>query len=501
MKCSETHAWLLVTRPSAAAPAPVRRHLKACLKCRRRRRRLLRLEQQTQLLWQPGAESNAKARLLHQLDSCAATVVPAAAARSKPLSWRPWLTTVAAVLLGFGLGWLRFGSETASQPLPHPRVGPVVAAPAKEADEQLLVKFIEHNLRLAQSYDAAEQLGVLSGMESDLRADALRLARQGNASDLPLITTLFDRVVHRGLVGRSQHLPAGERAQQLASLTQQLRQSEAEVRQVVQEMPPNVADFLKPMTTTVQHAAQLLANDIESDLRGEPLPRLTVGSGNSRMLVAMLVTQSLLLAEEDDPLQRASYCGDVADQLTVALLLASSGGDSERASRLGKHLEAVVNRGVGENLNRLQASNDPRAAVLQQVIGRVNRLVSSLEKSLAAGQALEAAGYDQAKALEHELKELEKALREAGKPKGPGKPEMRGTVRSIDTKAGRLVLLAKEKGKEFEMTLSFPADVKVRGPGPQERSLLEVAPGVQIRATLRDGSTITEVRIESKPPR
>lgn len=500
MRCFETQAWLLVTRPSAPAPAPVRRHLKGCLQCRRRRRRLLRLEQQTQLLWQPGADSGAKARLLQQLEATSAAA-PASAARAKAPSWRPWLTACAAVLFGFGLGWLRFGTETPSQALQHARTGPIGAALAKEADEQLLVKFIDHSLRLAQSYDANEQLGVLSGMESDLRAEALRLARLGTASDLPLITTLFDRVVHRGLVGRSQHLSGAERAQQIARLTQQLHRSEAEVRQVVQEMPPNVADFLKPMTATVQNAAQLLANDIESDLRGEPLPRPTMGSGNSRMLVAMLVTQSLLLAEEDDPLQRASYCGDVADQLTVALLLASSGGDSERASRLGKHLEAVVNRGVGENLSRLQASNDPRAAALQQVIGRVSQLVSSLEKNLASGQALETSGYGQTKALEHELKELEKALREAGKPKGPGKPELRGVVRSIDAQGGRLVLLAKEKGKEFEVDLSFSADVKVRGPGPQERSLAEVFSGTAIRATLRDGGHITEIRIENKPPR
>lgn len=432
---------------------------------------------------------------MQQLD---APVVPPAAAR--PSAARPWLTTAAAVLLGLGLGWLWFRAPVASPPS-TPEPAPFVAAPTREADEQLLVKFIDHNLRLAQSYDASEQVGVLSRMETDLRAEAVRLARQGQAQELPLIAALFDRVVNRGLVGRSHHLPPAERSRQLSRLTEQMQKAEAEVNQVAQEMPTHLADFLKPLTRAARQAAAQLTQDADPEPAFEPLPRLTAASGNARALVAMLVSHSLLLVEEDDPLQRASYCGDVADQLTVALLLASSGGDNERAGRLGKHLEAVVNRGVGENLNRLQASNDPRAAVLQQVIGRVNRLVAALEQSLAAGQSPETAGYDQAKALEHELKDLEKALREAGKPKGPGKLEARGTVRSIDPATGRLVLLAKDKGKEFELTLLFPTDVKVRGPGPLERSLSEIMTGTAIRATLRDGGHITEIRIEGKPLR
>jgi hypothetical protein len=239
------------------------------------------------------------------------------------------------------------------------------------------------------------------------------------------------------------------------------------------------------------------------------LPQISGGLGTSRALLTVLVAQSLLLAEEDDPLQRARYCNDIADQFSSAILLASGRGDTERAAQLGKHLGNIMDQGVHANLNRLPAHDNPRLAELQLVLGRASQLVSALETSLSAapgGQATGPSNYGQLKDLEKTLKELERALREASKdpkakPPGGGPPrgrEIRGMVKSWDAASGQLVVTVRDRGKEFEASYRLAADARIRGPGPQERTLADVTVGIGVRLLLRDPATVSELRVEPK---
>jgi hypothetical protein len=402
----------------------------------------------------------------------------------------------AALLLGFVLGGLVVGLGGRSVVERDP-----VTASSREIEAQVVARFVEHNLRLAQSYDPTEQLQLLTAMAADLRQEAFRLARDGAPEDLPLLSMLHERVLQRGLVGRARSLPAAGRAEQQAVLLAQLRQTEAEVEELVRQMPPAVADFLRPIGEAAGNAARQVA-------AGDPSPgpdellRLPAGLASSRALLALLVTQSLLLAEEDDPLQRACHCNDMADQFWLALTLASTRRDTDRAQQLGKHLEAIMARGVSANLDRLQASDDPRVFQLKQVIQRVQRFTASLETSLAVppgNPAAEEARYEQIKNLEKTLKDLERSLRDASKGRPPGKPpEYRGTVKSFDAAKGQLLVLVRDRGKEFEMTFRLAADVKVRGPGPQERTLADVVPGGSVRLLLREGNLVSEVRVDNK---
>jgi hypothetical protein len=492
MKCSQAVAWLFTTRAASPPPVAVRRHLKRCRKCCRRRRRLVRLEAEAARLPLPAANAAAKARFLDRVAQLPVPIRPAAPRRR----WLPLLTaTAAALLLGFALG---VGLPRPGQP--DPSRPPLLAD--KHLDERMLPRLIDLNLQLAQSSDPAKQLDVLAKMAGELRTEAIRLARSGAPDELPLLITLHDRLVRRGLVSRAQALPAADRPALLAPLAQALRGGQAEVEQATQQLPPALADLLRPLGVTAETGARQLSAAESLPAEPDPVPALAANLGTARDLVAFVVSQSLLLAEEDDPLQRAWHCNHLADQFSLALVMASSRGDRDRALTLGKHVGDIMDRGVTANLNQLQASGDPRLAELNQVIGRVRKLVATIDASLTpmpGGPASPAIPYEQVKSLEHTLKDLEKSLREIGKE--PGKPadpkrEIRGVVKSFSAEGRQLVLAVKEKGKDFDMTFHVPADVKLWGPGPKQRSLSDLVPNARVRVVPREGNTIGELRVD-----
>jgi hypothetical protein len=294
-----------------------------------------------------------------------------------------------------------------------------------------------------------------------------------------------------------------------------LQETGADVEQAARGRSLVVADFLEPMRATAAEAARRLEMEDDPGAEdAEPPPAFAGGAGSPRALLALLVTQGLLLAEEADPLRRAYYCYDLADQLALASLLASARGDRDRAARLGRHLSEVVDQGAGANLARLrqESPQDPRLRDLEEVIRRARRTVDALDKSLPP-RAIEARvtlppddpRYDQAKDLEKSLKELQKALKEITKEKQGPPPhakggskfkEVEGVVRSADAAKGLLVLSVKEKGRESELTLPVSPDVKITG-GSNAVTIADLKPGTRVEVKVRDG-TAAEIRFDGK---
>jgi hypothetical protein len=480
MKCVEVMAWLLVSRAKAPSPLPVRRHLKECRRCRRWRRRLASLDEKTAHMPIP-PQTEARHRCLELL---AREPLPA----SGPRASRPWPrllgSLAAALLLGFGLGFLTFRTGT----IPDPP--PVLANPGQELDDRLLARLVHLNLDLAQAYDAPTQLRLLTAMAAEVRGEAIRQAREGNADDLPLLGTLHDRILRRGIVGRSALLPLDRRAEQAARVGDQLRQGKSDVEKTALQLPPALADLLRPLADSADQTAQQLSSPPPAaPAAPDPFPTVTA-SGTSRDLIALVVAQSVFLVEEDDPLQRALVCNDVADRFSLAIRMASGGGDTDRAVKLGKQLDGIIDRGVNANLSRLPAG-DPRVAELNRVVDRVRQLLAGLPAP--AGGTIP---YGQVKDLEHSLKEMEKALREIGKGKGDPHREIRGVVQSFDKSSGRLAMLVKDKGKEFEASFTLPADARIWGPGPRQRTLADLIPGARIRIIPREPGIVGELRVD-----
>jgi hypothetical protein len=424
MKCRELRAWFLVTHADEGQPRPVVRHLRRCPRCRRLRRRLVRLERQTAALPGPGEGATARGRLLDALRRLPLPEAPAPARATRRRLLVARLVMLAlGLLLGYGIA--RWNANGPSPEQPDKRSVSLPTSGQAGPEVVLVGRLVEHDLELAGASEPAVQLQTLTHMGATLREEAIRLAAHGPAERLPLLTRLHESVLRRGVLGRLRSLAPGEREALLPALLRDLRTADAALTRAAPELSAPAAHCLEPMGTAVREMLDLVGNPLlppESETAGLP-----VGSDDGspvRSLLAVLVTHGLLLAEEDNPARRAYFCNDLADQLMLASLACSLRGEHEHAWQLNQQIEKVVERGLNANLARIQKADpqDPRLRDLESIIQRTTRTLEALEKELslsAQGGTLPAPAsrYAKTRDLEKELKDLAKSLKELGKEK------------------------------------------------------------------------------------
>ncbi len=307
-----------------------------------------------------------------------------------------------------------------------------VAGASLTSMDRLVLRFVDRDLRLADTLVAADQMHIIAEMADDLRGEALRHVDGASAESLPLLTELYDLTLQRGVVGRMRSVPAAERAELLRGLSERLDKTEAEVARVLERSPEDLALLLRPIHKATRQARERLAG-LHLPAPAPPL-RLTERANSRQALLAALVLNGVRLAEEPDPLRRADYCSDVADQLLQAVFAASAQGEREQASLLSKRLGDFMQRGVSANLARVPA-DDPRIADLRQVMGRAAQILSALDRTLEnmtapAATRQDTVSWQRLKELEFTLKDVEKGLKKVqkaykdgakGQHKGKGK--------------------------------------------------------------------------------
>jgi hypothetical protein len=490
---------LLASRAGESLPDEVARHLRGCRRCRGQYRRLRRLDQELEQDTPIAVPPARREELLRRLE-------PRPAGGSSGI-WGRLLACAALVLLGLGLGWLL------ARPQVQHQGGGGEQRSAVAVDERLMPRFVEHHVNLAAAREPAEQVGLFQAMAQDLRGEALRLAGPGRPEDLALLANLYGRVLRHGLAPCSRLVPEPRRRQLVPGLVQQLCQVEAEVAGAAGRTP-----LLQPMSRAARDVGAGLLADADPN-PGPPDEEAPSGAlpGSTPALLALLVTSSLRLTEADDPLYRASCCGDVADQMALAIQLACTRGDAPQALAIRRALADVVERGVQANLQRVRRDEpgNPRLAEVAGLIDRASRAVAGLERSLGPGQTQQT----QVDELEKTLKDLEKALRDLSRDKkvASGKPrererehererekehehdkerEVRGNVVRLDLPARSLVLLVRDRGQEVERTYRLADGLRLLA-GSQERPLTLLRPGTRIRGRLRDADTLAEIRWDS----
>jgi len=92
-------------------------------------------------------------------------------------------------------------------------------------------------------------------------------------------------------------------------------------------------------------------------------------------LLETLVNNSLKVADEPDPLRRARYCTDVADQLSRLLAQPAARKDQALAKRLAGYLDRVWQQGVADNVARIQVDN-----IEEKQFNKVKNEVKSLKE-------------------------------------------------------------------------------------------------------------------------
>ncbi len=421
MKCQQVQLWLLEAKPTTSLPSAIERHLSGCPECQRRQRQLERLEERVREMPLPPSNPAVKERLWERLDQ-----VPRSTLQPfpRPRSWvvRRILATAIAASLLVGLGWT-LGHYGVSRPglIPPNEKAPVGGdgSPAARAGgRQIAPRIAMHDVRLAAAPTTGEQLDALASMADDLRTEAIRLTRQGAWDEVALVADLYDRVVRRGLAGRVKSLSADERAALVPPLVRQLRATETEVGAVSANILPAAADLLRPIARAAQDgSANFQSGQGAAEVAPAPVPM-----GGPEPFLKVLVLSGLQLAEETDPLQRADLSSTLAQRLAQAIVLLSAGGDADQAAELGSALGSLMDRGVSENLVRVETADLPesRRAEVEKVRKRSARAMAVLERNLSGAppaarmglqRALQASGIggDQAK------------QRGKGKSKGKGK--------------------------------------------------------------------------------
>jgi hypothetical protein len=140
-------------------------------------------------------------------------------------------------------------------------------------------------------------------------------------------------------------------------------------------------------------------------------------------LIEMLIESGVQLAAAEDPLKRAEECNRLADGLAREVKRAVVDRDPARASDLGRHLEALLVRGVAGNLQRARADlplDSLRRKDFQRIGKESQWLMQPLEDEIERMTPNERERVQAVrKAVAVGLTEVEKAL----KSETPGKKE------------------------------------------------------------------------------
>ncbi len=445
MNCSQVYLWML-SAEAAEGPLPpaLRRHLRLCRRCARRRRRALRLNWQVRqgapLLDDPAA----RARIAE-----AVARTPAASAKPRRLPLRaprllPW--AAAAVLLLAILGALLALPKrenpakppgvaasppppSVEQPAPPKEDAVAVAPPAPpEAGEgDLLQRVVRRDLSLARADGPADQFQTLAAMAGDLWGEAERQARLRGRSDLAQLAGLYERVVSRGVVGRALALNDAKRKEVLPPVVEQLRDAAGAADRLA-AATPEAAPALDRLSSASRGAAHAIETDAPLPAAA-PLEAPPEAAPPSRLL-ANLVAQGLNMAEENNPLKRADCGAAAVGCLTQTIVDSSATADGEEMEQLGAYVAAFRSEAVADNLDRVAvkeldgAGKEAFDRVAQQSADAVSLLEQTMRQAPPAARAGLARALEAVRGDDGDKRPKDKAspgLAKPGKDKPPPK--------------------------------------------------------------------------------
>lgn len=395
MKCDDARHWLLTGRSDAPPPAALERHLQRCARCRRQREQIKRLDAKTGTLAAPPAPADARRRLNARLER-----TPQQPPRRAPRWGVPWqriaaYAAAAAVLLTVGCLVGRMTTAPNEQVVQGPPTLPT-RVPAVTDRIAVLPRLVEQDVKLAAATTPAEQMTHLAGLADVLRGEALRLAKDGPREELPVVADLYSRVLRQGVLGRARVIPKEQRPVQVAQLAADLRSGRDQLLAAARGSEPIVSDCLSSLGAAALETGQALHDPPAAASASAPPP--------APSLLAAVVLAGLRLGESSDALTRAEVCSELAEQLAQALPLLPTDAKTEPLAPLGDQLSALIEKGVGDNLDvAAKTPATPTAPKVEQVRSRRDRACATLRRNLerlrgpawgSLRRALEARGKD-----------------------------------------------------------------------------------------------------------
>jgi hypothetical protein len=122
----------------------------------------------------------------------------------------------------------------------------------------VVAKLVNRHLVLGEGQPPEVRFRQLAGMAVDLRDEALRIASDPEATELPALARLYERVVRDGLVDRASKLPVPQQRHLVRSVLEELQQTQVDAERVAATAQGPTAISLRSMAATAKSATMRL---------------------------------------------------------------------------------------------------------------------------------------------------------------------------------------------------------------------------------------------------
>ena len=362
MLCHKAVPWLLAARSDEAPPGELPDHLAGCPACRDLRSRLGGID--------AAVRAVARAPTAAALDRLSVTLdaSPQIAigfphrkfGKGQKGHLRRWAMIASASAALLAVGWVG-GRSVGKGRTVFAEVAPVAPGhPGPVRPEPLIVRVAGQGSKLSYSLGRAERIDALKAMADEVRSEAIRLASAGATEDALRLANAHDALLRQGVAAGIRALPPAERTAVGARVVRDLHSDEASILAAEQHVPEQVAAALRPFRDCVA----AVAADIEGNRPSQP-----AGAEPGTSHLEAMTELALRLAETDSHMLRAELSVELADAMAASTVLIAIVTDDRAVEKLSGYMDAVLIRGVGENLDRAEAE-DPDGK-LREPIARI----------------------------------------------------------------------------------------------------------------------------------
>jgi len=389
-------------------PEPVARHLEICDSCRNTQRQLMQLEGEIKSDRVSIVSQAAGRRFLSRLDQLPERRLFRKQDVRKTIAFV--CATAAALAMIVGVSWFlsklqqdEFNNRDSIAE--YPKRSQTLQIPNNDSISQpqqlerstlsgvslaLLAPLIDNHVRLAAAELPADRFQLVAELSDALWREIVREVEAGATTDLLLVSQLYAYVVADALPRCSHVLEQLDDPIRRKAATALIRRR-ADAERLADNTLPVVAEVLRRVSDQSDAAAEQI---VQGELPQEASTKLAAVNN----LLTIVLASNLKLAEEDDPLRRASQSSDLADQLSQTIVFTTLSGDAATAEQLGGMLGDVVDRGVMVSLARFEPAgeDDPRRDEYEQIKQHNQRAIEVLQRNLERAPAAARKGLQRA---------------------------------------------------------------------------------------------------------
>lgn len=247
-------------------------------------------------------------------------------------------------------------------------------------DEELLETLVDSHTKVAAVITAQDRLINLASLSDVLWTQAIKEAEAtASAGNLDWLGETYATIVESDLPALARELPVSQKEAAMTLATRMEERAQEVGRLLVATTPAPQAEVFRQLQASAQASADRLAK------REPSVPKQRRSGGNTNLL-PLVVEETVAIAREENPIERADHSTIIAEGIAKDILVTSLRGDEDRASALGGHFGRMLEQGIAANLKRIDTSKATyqQSRRYQQVVARTQQSILFLQQSLEA---------------------------------------------------------------------------------------------------------------------